>query len=129
MSRGGEHLEGHLAEREPLAVLEQLDREGHVGAVAVGDDGADAVGELEVAADEVGVEVRLDDALDDEPFRLRLLEVDVDVAPWVDDHGATGRLVADEVRGVGQAPEVVLREDHLRGAVAAPQPGWGTMRM
>jgi hypothetical protein len=70
------------------------------------------VGELEVAGQEVGVEVGLDDAVDAEPVRIRVVEVLADVALGVDDDGGTGRVVTDQVRGVGQAPEVVLPEEH-----------------
>ena len=51
---------------------------------------------------EVGVDVGLDDSLDRQPLRRRLLEIDADVAPGVDDNGATGCLVTDQVRRMRQ---------------------------
>ena len=69
-----------------------------------------ALGQLAVAAHEVGVEVRLHDVLDREALRLRLVEVLVDVAPRVDDRGLAVR--ADHVRRLGQAAEVELLEIH-----------------
>ena len=65
-----------------------------------------------MAAEEVGVDVRLDHPLDRQPRLRRLLEVHADVATGIDDDRATGRLVTDEVRGVRQARQVVLSEDH-----------------
>ena len=112
VTRRGEDLEGDLAEHEPLPVVQRLDRELDVGALAVGDDGAGRRGQLEVAAEEVGVDVGLDHPLDRQPLGGCLLEVHVDVAPRIDDHGATRRLVTDQVRGVREARQVVLREDH-----------------
>ena len=53
--------------------------------------GAGALGELAVAAHEVGVQVRLDHVADREALRLRLVDVLVDVAPGVDDHGLAQR--------------------------------------
>ena len=51
-----------------------------VGTVAVGDDGAGLGRQLEVTAEEVGVDVRLDDPLDGQAPGRGLVEVDADVA-------------------------------------------------
>ena len=67
--------------------------------------------EFEVAGQEVGVEVRLDDPLDREAARRRVVEILPDVALRIDDDRATGARVADEIRRVRQALEVVLLED------------------
>ena len=64
VARGVADLQGDLAERQPLAVGERVDREVGAGHVAVGDGGAGRLGQLEVAGEEVGVEVGLDDPLD-----------------------------------------------------------------
>ena len=42
----------------------------------------------------------------------RLVEVDGDISARIDDNRTTGRLVTDEIRGVRQTRQVVLREDH-----------------
>jgi hypothetical protein len=62
--------------------------------------------------DEVGVKVRENHLLDPEPETGRVGEVVVDVAPGID-HGRHARaLVADQVRRLRQAAQVVLLEDH-----------------
>ncbi len=66
-------------------------------------------GELAVAADEVGVEVRLDDVADGHALGARLVEVEVDVALRIDDRGLAA--ARDEVRGVREAAEVMLAEE------------------
>jgi hypothetical protein len=62
-------------------------------------------------AQEVGVDVRLP-ALDAQVVGVGVVEVDLDVAPRIDDHRPARALVADEVRRLGQAVEVVLHEVH-----------------
>jgi hypothetical protein len=114
-----QELERDLAEAEPLPVVKRLDGklDGRIGAIA--DDGAGAVGQFKVAAQEVGVEVGLDDPLDHQPLARRLVEVDADIAARIHHHRPAGRLVADEIRRVREAAQVVLGEDHA---------GWGTTR-
>src|SRR5207249_8014013 len=75
----GPDLEGDVAQRQPLAVGHGLHREVHGSALAVGDDGARLGGQLQVAAEEVGVQVGLEDALDLEAAGGGLDEVDADV--------------------------------------------------
>lgn len=74
------------------------------------DLGAGALGQLAVAAHEVGVEVGLDDVADAQALGFRLGQVLLDVAAWVDDRGLT--LGADQVGGVSQAAQVELLEVH-----------------
>jgi hypothetical protein len=97
VSRRGEDLETDVAEHEPLTVVQRLDRELDVGTLTVGDDCPGLRGEFEMAAEEVGVDVGLDHPLDRQPLRGRLLQVHADIAPWIDNDGATGRLVTDEI--------------------------------
>jgi hypothetical protein len=63
-----------------------------------------------VPADEVGVQVRLDDVPDAEAGARGLLDVLLDIALRVNDRRLA--LGADEVRGVRQASEVELFEVH-----------------
>ena len=109
---GGLHdLERHAAEADALAVAQRADLELGLGG-AVADPGARLAGELEVAGEEVGVEVRVDDPDDRQTARRRVVEVLRDVTARVDDDGLSGRLVADEVGRLREAVEVVLAEVH-----------------
>ena len=117
-------LERHVAEREPFTVAQLIDGKVNVRTFPVGDDGTGASGELEMAAEEVGVDVRLDDPFDGEPELGSLREIVADVATGIDDHRPTRGLVTDEVGGVGQTPEVVLGEDHHRQASRHLVPRW-----
>jgi hypothetical protein len=105
-------LEGDLAEGESLAVRQGVDRElGHT-LVTEGDDRAGGLGELQVARQEVGVEVGLDHPLDGQPVGLGVGQIAGDVALGIHDDGPTGRLVADHVAEQRQAGELVLLEVH-----------------
>ena len=121
VSRRRHDLQRDLAEGEPLPVRQRLDGKLDRCAGAVGDHRAGAGRQLEVAAQKVGVDVCLDHPLDGQPVGSRLVEVVADVPSRVDDDGSSGGLVTDEVRGVRQARQVVLGEDHLPRA--APRSG------
>ena len=112
VARCVQHLEHDLPELDALAVGELAGLELGLGERPVGDLGAGGGSQLEVAGEEVGVEVGLHDELDRQPVLGRRLEVRRDVAARVDDHGPAGGRVADEVRGLREAVEVVLFEDH-----------------
>jgi hypothetical protein len=56
--------------------------------------------------------MRFDHAFDGYPAPIRIGQIALDVALWVDDDGATGRLVPHQVGRVGQTFQVVLLEDH-----------------
>ena len=103
-----------LPEADLLAVAHRAVREGRAGLLAEDDRGARPRRELPVAAHEVRVEVRLDDPLDREALRARLVHVLVDVAPRVHDGGFAA--VADQVRRVRETAEVELLEIHRRRA-------------
>ena len=106
------HLEEHLTEREPPPVRHRIDREVGLRLLAVGDRRPRGRGQLEVAREEVGVEVGLEHALDREPERLGVGEVLGDVALRIDDDRSPCGLVTDQVREEGEATEFVLAEDH-----------------
>ena len=124
VTRRRDDLEGDASEREPLPVVESVDRKPDLGSIAVADDGTGASGKLEMATQEVGVDVRLDDSLDGESELVGLREVVADIPAGIDDHRPAGRLVTDEVRRVGQTPEVVLGEDHHCQASRHLVPRW-----
>ena len=94
------------------------DREVGVGRFAVTDLGPRLRRQLEMAREEVRVEVGLDDLLYGQTGLVGVGEVRVDVALRVDHDGAAGALVADEVRRMRQAPEEVLAEEHADDCAA-----------
>jgi hypothetical protein len=104
-------LEIDLSQAQVPAIGQGVDGVVDARRVAVRDDRAGARRELEMAAEEVGVQVRLDDSLDRQPRDLGVTQVATDIALRVDDDGAPGRSVPYEIRGVRQTVEVVLRED------------------
>jgi hypothetical protein len=65
-----------------------------------------------MTAEEIGVNMGLDHALDRQAIGCSLFQVHVHIASRIHDDGPTGRLVAYQVRGVGEASEVVLSEYH-----------------
>ncbi len=91
---------------------EGLDREVDVGTLAVRDRRSCLGCELEVPTEEIGVDVGLDHALDAQAVGVGVVEVDLHVAPRIDDDGPARALVTDEVRRLGQAVQVVLHEVH-----------------
>ncbi len=86
------------------------------------------VAQLEVARQEVGVEMREDDMLDPETEPAGIGEVAVDVALRVDHRGETALLVADEIGGMCKAAEVVLLEDHRPAFLPAGGPSRQSQR-
>jgi hypothetical protein len=81
------------------------------------DRGTDAVAELQVACDEIGVEMGEKDVFDLQIVLCGEGQVTIDVALGID-HGGDARLfVADEVGGVGQAVQIELMEDHCCKAI------------
>jgi hypothetical protein len=61
------------------------------------------------------VAVRVNGVLDAQATGARATEVGVDVAARVEHQGPSARLVAHEVRGVTQALQIELLEEHLHG--------------
>jgi hypothetical protein len=113
VARRLEDLQHDVAELDALAVGQLADRVLGLGTAPVADPGTRTGGQFEVTGDEVGVEVGVDHPLDLQPMRTGVGDVLEHVTAGVHDHGAAARLVADQVRRVGQAVQVVLREDHF----------------
>jgi hypothetical protein len=65
------------------------------GGCPVADPGAGLAGQLQMAAEEVRVEVGVDDADDPQALRVRVLEVLLDVAAGVDDDRSSAVFVTD----------------------------------
>src|SRR5262249_34739431 len=76
------------------------------------DPRARALAQLEVARQEVGVEVREQDVPDRGAELGRLLDVDPDVAARVDDHGRPRALVEDQIGSLRETAEIDLFEVH-----------------
>ena len=114
VARGLHDLEHDLPELDGVAVADGDDVVSHTALrrVAVDDDGPGLRRELEMAGEEVGVEVRLDDVGDREALLVRISDIPGDVALRVNHDGLPRGRVADEIAGVGEALEVVLLEDH-----------------
>ncbi|MEI2699471.1 MAG: hypothetical protein V9E94_14450 [Microthrixaceae bacterium] len=114
---GVAHLEHDLPQLETLAVDQHVHGEVGLGAGPERDRRSGGVGQLEVAGQEIRVEVGLDHPLDREAVPLGVGEVHADVALGVDDDGAAGGLVADQVAELREATQLVLLEDHARSSL------------
>ncbi len=95
---------------------------------------ADAIAQLQMPGDEIGVEMREEYVLDLERVLGGKGDVLVGVALRVNDGCRACRLVSDEVGSVRQARQIELLEDHcapssllVRG-LRGNQFGWGTIR-
>ena len=78
------------------------------------------VAQLEVTGYEVGVEVGEEDVRDPAAELVGVVDVLPDVALGIDHHRLAAPLIRDQVARMGEAPEVVLLEDHS---------GWETKRI
>ena len=92
-----EDLEGDLAERDALAIVQGPRRELWFGARPEADLRAGRGGQLEMTREKVGVKMCLDDQLDRDFVFPRRVEVLLDVAARVNHHRAPRRLIADEI--------------------------------
>ena len=107
-----ERLQPHAPEIDDVAVVERDERILGPRARAEVDPRAGAVAQFEVPGHEVGVEVREEHVLDAQPVLGGEREVVIDVTLRVDHRGAVRLLVADQVRGVGEAIQVELLQNH-----------------
>ena len=106
---GFKDLQAHAGEVECVAVVHGDEGVLGDGAGAEVDGGAAAVAELEVAGDEVGVEVREEDVADLEAECVGVVEILLDVALRVDDDGGVSwlRRREDKRRGRGSRGSTV----------------------
>jgi hypothetical protein len=72
------------------------------------DLGAGAIAKLQMAGDEIGVEVREEHVADPATPPLGVLEILIDVPLRVHDGRLAAVLIGDQVGSVGEAAEVVL---------------------
>jgi len=77
------------------------------------DDRAHAVAQLEVAGNEIRVEVRQEDVRDTKVVIGRERQILIDVALRIDDSRGTALLISNDVRGVCETVEIKLLEEHM----------------
>ena len=107
-----ERLQPHSPQVDDVAVVERRERIlGPRGGAQI-DRRAGAIAQLEVAGDEVGVEVGEEDVRDPQAVLGGEGEVLIDVALRVDDGRRVRLLVADEIRRVCEAIQIELLQDH-----------------
>ena len=73
---------------------------------------AATVAQFQMAGDEVGVKMGEEDVADLEAEFPGVGQVLLDIALGVDDDGGRAGLVSEQIRGVGQAAQVILFENH-----------------
>ena len=112
MSRRLERLQPYLAELDDVAVAQRVHLVLGPGGVPEVDGGADAIAQLEVTGDEVGVEMRQEHVGDAKAALVSEREVLIDVTLRIHDGGDAGLLVAHEVGRMRQALQVELLKDH-----------------
>ena len=115
VARRFDRLQPHAPELDASPSCERRERVFRLRRGAEIDRRADAIAQLEMSGDEVGVQVRQDDVRDAQPVLGGEGDVLIDVALRIDDGRGAGRLVADEVRRVRQAIEIELMQDHAQG--------------
>ena len=108
-----QHLQADAPEFENVAIVERRERIGRLSRGAEADRCADAIAQLQMPRDEVGVKVRQEYVLDLQPVFGSKGDVLIRVALRVNDRGGGGFLVPNHVRTVRQARQVELLEDHF----------------
>ena len=111
VARRLQEAQDDLAHPDLVAVLHRAVGEGRGRPGSEDDLCPRALRQLDMAAHEVGVQVRLHDVADGEALRVRLGHVLFDVALGIDHRGLA--LGADQVGSVGQAAEIELLEVHV----------------
>jgi hypothetical protein len=105
-------FDSNAAELDDGVIGERCDVVFGLGFRAEVDGGADAITELEMAGDEIGMEMGEEDMLDLEVLIGCEIEIVVDVSLRVDDGGDARGFIGDQIGSVGETIEVELLEDH-----------------
>ena len=92
-----ERLQSHSTKFDDVLIVERSERVLRFCCRTQIDPRADAIAQLEVAGNEVGMEVREEDVLDLETMLGGEREVLIDVTLRIDDRGRVRLLVADEI--------------------------------
>lgn len=112
MAGSFEGLETNATEFDGGAVAEGSEAILSPGFGAEIDCGTEAIAEFEMTGDEISVEMGEEDMFDLKAVFFSEGEVAIDVALGIDDGGDACGIVGDEVRGVSEAVEIELVEDH-----------------
>ncbi len=112
VARRRQELQLDLAHRQSLAVVDQPGGEPGCGRVTEDDLGSCRGSELQVARQEVRVEVRLDHVGDGQTRRPGIAHVLIDVAAGIHHCGEAARFVGDQVGRLREALQVVLVDLH-----------------
>ena len=107
-----ERLQPHSAEIDDVAVVERRERILRLRGRTQIDRRPGAIAQLEVAGDEVRMEVREEHVLDSQAMLGGEREVLIHVTLRVDDGGRVRLLVADQIRGVREAIQIELLQNH-----------------
>jgi len=107
-----EDLQADAAHRKDIAVSHWYELVFGARLGAEVNSGAGSIAQLEMASQEVGVEVREKDTANLQTEFRRSVDVEIDVTLWIDDDGSSAAGIADQVRRVSQTPKIELLEDH-----------------
>src|SRR5262245_1223624 len=110
VARGLHDAENDIADPELVAVFGGRAINSRAGFTPEDDLRPSALGKLAMAADEIGVQMRLDHVSDLKPFGFGFVDVLLDVALRIDDRPfAPG---ADQIRSMRQTSQIKLLEVH-----------------
>jgi hypothetical protein len=112
VSRCLERLQPHATKIDGVAVVERDEWVLRSCGRPQIDPRPGAIAQFEVAGNEVGMEVREKDVLDSQTMLGGEREVLIHVTLRVDNSGRVRLLVADEIRGVREAIQIKLLQDH-----------------
>jgi hypothetical protein len=112
VSRRFNRLEADATELDASSVGERRERVFGLRRRAEIDARADPIAQLQMAGDEVGVEMRQDHMFDAQPVLFGVRHILLDVALWIDDGGNAALLIPDDVGRVREAIQVELMKDH-----------------
>jgi hypothetical protein len=107
-----QHSEGKVAEGEGFAVPCHVYGKAGFGAGSVNDGGACGLAQVNVAADEISVEMRLENILDAGIALLGKLEVHVNITEGI--HYSRFAVAFDIISGFAQTAGVQLLQEHKK---------------
>ena len=106
------HLDTNGAKLDDAAVADRLECIFGNRRASEANRRANAVSQFEMTRDEIGMEVREEDVRDAKTVIRSERQVLIDVTLRIDDRCQAARLVGNDVRGVSQAVQIELSQDH-----------------